>query len=173
MTVFVPQLTPVQMDHVSALLRFERANGAFFAQFVPKRPLRMLTDKGMADAVARLCREAETGQGGYFVVFDGGEIVARLNVVFDGERADIGYRVAQSHGGQGVATAMVAAALEILKEDGFDLATAHALSSNPGSIRVLEKCGFGVNRVDQGGGKALGFDGDIVHFEQALLPELA
>ncbi len=67
---------------------------------------------------------------------------------------------------------MVRDALKKLKEDGFDMVTAHALSSNPASIRVLEKCGFGISRIDQDGGKAFGFDADVVHFEQLLLVEL-
>lgn len=171
MSAFVPQLTPIAPDHVLALLRFERGNADYFVQFVPKRPLRMLTDEGMAEAVDILCHEAKTGQGAYYVVFDGDDIVARLNLVYDGERADLGYRVAQSHAGQGVATAMVQQALEKLSEDGFDLATAHALSSNPASIRVLEKSGFGVSRIDQNGAEAFGFEGDIVHLEQLLLVE--
>lgn len=171
MSVFEPQLTPISEGHVAALLRFERGNGDYFAEFVPKRPLRMLTDEGMAEAVNILCDEARTGRGAYYVVFDGDDIVARLNLVYDGERADLGYRVAQSHAGQGVATAMVRQALEKLRDDGFDVATAHALSSNPASIRVLEKCGFGVSRIDQDGGAAFGFEGDIVHLEQMLIVE--
>ncbi|MCF4099002.1 GNAT family N-acetyltransferase [Maritalea mediterranea] len=167
------ELTPVHIDHVPALLRFERSNADYFAQFVPKRPLKMLTDKGMAAAVKQLCHEAETGQGAYFVVLKGDEVIARLNLVFDGEQADIGYRVGESHAGQGIATQMVQCALDWLKEEGFDVATAHALSSNPGSVRVLEKCGFGVNRVDQDGGAAFGFDGDVAHFEQMLIVEPA
>lgn len=171
MSVFVPQLTPIAIEHVPDLLRFERSNADYFTQFVPKRSLRMLTDEGMAEAVGILCHEAETGQGAYYVVFDGDDIVARLNLVYDGERADLGYRVAESHAGQGVASSMVQQALEKLNEDGFDIATAHALSSNPASIRVLEKCGFGVSRIDQDGGKAFGFEGDVVHLEQLLIVE--
>lgn len=170
---FVVQLTPIHLDHVPALLRFERGNADYFEQFVPKRPLEMLTDRGMTEAVAKLCNEAESGQGAYFVVFEGDDVIARLNLVFDGERADVGYRVAESHVGKGIATQMVNAALEKLKADGFDMATAHALSSNPGSVRVLEKCGFGVNRVDQDRGKTFGFEGDIVHLEQMLIVEPA
>ncbi|WP_424982786.1 GNAT family N-acetyltransferase [Maritalea sp. S77] len=167
--VFAVQLTPIHLDHVPALLRFERSNADYFEQFVPPRPLKMLTDKGMLDAVNALCEEAQSGQGAYFVVLEQDEVIARLNLTYDGERADIGYRVGEGHVGKGLATQMVQHALDKLKDDGFDVVTAHALSSNPGSVRVLEKCGFGVSRVDQDGGQAFGFEGDVVHFEQVLL----
>lgn len=171
MTAATFKLTPIHVDHVPALLRFERGNADYFAQYVPPRPLKMLTDQGMLDAVNVLCHEAETGQGAYFVVLEQDEVIGRINLIYDGERADIGYRVGEGHAGKGLATQMVQQALDKLKEDGFDVATAHALSTNAGSVRVLEKCGFGVSRVDQNGGEAFGFDGDVVHFEQVLLAE--
>lgn len=171
MAVAAVELTPIHVDHVPALLRFERGNADYFASFVPPRSMKMLTDRGMLEAVKLLCHEAETGQGAYFVVLENHEVIGRLNLTYDGERADLGYRVDEGHAGKGLATKMVHLALEKLKADGFDVATAHALSRNPGSLRVLGKCGFGVNRVDQNGGAALGFEGDIVHFEHILLPE--
>ncbi len=101
MSTFSPLLTPISLDHLIPLLRFERSNADYFEQFVPKRPLRMLTDEGMTEAIGILCHEAETGQGAYYVVFDDDDIVARINLVYDGERVDLGYRVAESMLGAG------------------------------------------------------------------------
>jgi RimJ/RimL family protein N-acetyltransferase len=54
---------------------------------------------------------------------------------------EVGYWIAGSHWGRGVATAALAA---FLVEDEHRPLVAHVAVHNPGSRRVLEKCGFTV-----------------------------
>lgn len=56
----------------------------------------------------------------------------------DGER-DVGYWIGREHWGKGVATAALAA---FVAEVTVRPLHAHVATSNVGSIRVLEKCGF-------------------------------
>jgi RimJ/RimL family protein N-acetyltransferase len=57
----------------------------------------------------------------------------------DGER-DVGYWVGREHWGKGVATAALSAFLDELETRPLH---AHVATHNVGSIRVLERCGFG------------------------------
>jgi RimJ/RimL family protein N-acetyltransferase len=52
---------------------------------------------------------------------------------------EVGYWIARSHWGRGVATAALASLLEIEPRRPL---VAHVATHNPGSRRVLEKCGF-------------------------------
>jgi RimJ/RimL family protein N-acetyltransferase len=56
----------------------------------------------------------------------------------DGER-DVGYWIGRAHWGQGIATSALSAFLDV---DRARPLHAHVDTTNPGSIRVLEKCGF-------------------------------
>jgi RimJ/RimL family protein N-acetyltransferase len=56
----------------------------------------------------------------------------------DGER-DVGYWIGRDHWGKGVATAALSAFLDVVPTRPIH---AHVVITNPGSIRVLEKCGF-------------------------------
>jgi RimJ/RimL family protein N-acetyltransferase len=56
----------------------------------------------------------------------------------DGER-DVGYWVGREHWGKGVATAALTAFLDVVRTRPLH---AHVVTTNPASIRVLEKCGF-------------------------------
>lgn len=68
--------------------------------------------------------------------------------VHDEER-DVGYWIGREHWGKGVATAALASFLTLLEERPL---FAHVAEHNVGSIRVLEKCGFGpVDRVEIAG----------------------
>jgi RimJ/RimL family protein N-acetyltransferase len=65
---------------------------------------------------------------------------------FDGER-DLGYGIAREHWGKGFVTRAVQAFLLI--ENTRPLG-ARVAAHNPGSIRVLEKCGFAFVKTDHG-----------------------
>ena len=56
----------------------------------------------------------------------------------DGERL-VGYWIGREHWGKGVATAALAAFLDVVRTRPLH---AHVATANPASIRVLEKCGF-------------------------------
>jgi RimJ/RimL family protein N-acetyltransferase len=65
---------------------------------------------------------------------------------FDGER-DLGYGIAKEHWGKGFATRAVQAFLLI--ENTRPLGARVAIH-NPGSVRVLEKCGFKYVKIEHG-----------------------
>jgi RimJ/RimL family protein N-acetyltransferase len=59
----------------------------------------------------------------------------------------VGYWIGKEHWGKGVATRALAAFLQLVTERPLH---AHVAKHNVGSIRVLEKCGFSVERVESG-----------------------
>ena len=64
----------------------------------------------------------------------------------DGAR-HVGYWIGKEHWGKGVATKTLAAFLQLVNERPLH---AHVVEHNVASIRVLEKCGFSVERVERG-----------------------
>jgi len=65
----------------------------------------------------------------------------------DGVRL-VSYWIGKEHWGKGVATRALAAFLHLVTERPL---RAHVAKHNVGSIRVLEKCGFSVEREESGG----------------------
>ena len=65
----------------------------------------------------------------------------------DGARL-VGYWIGKEHWGKGVATRALAAFLHIVTERPL---YAHVARHNAGSIRVLEKCGFSLEREESAG----------------------
>jgi RimJ/RimL family protein N-acetyltransferase len=61
----------------------------------------------------------------------------------DGKR-EVGYWIGKGHWGKGVATA---ASSQFLKVEGTRPLYGHVAKHNLGSIRVLEKCGFVIDRA--------------------------
>ncbi|HEX7070684.1 MAG TPA: GNAT family N-acetyltransferase [Rhodothermales bacterium] len=62
----------------------------------------------------------------------------------DGDRL-VGYWIGREHWGRGIATAALAAFLQVVTDRPL---RAHAASRNTASIRVLEKCGFRFERSE-------------------------
>ncbi|GAB7181154.1 GNAT family N-acetyltransferase [Kitasatospora sp. Ki12] len=136
-------LEPLRPDHAEALLAFERANRAYFARSVPDRG-----DAYFAEFPARhaaLLAEQAAGTCRFHVVRDAdGELVGRVNLVdlVDGS-AEVGYRIAASAAGRGIATAAVAEVCR-LAADGYGLRALTAVTTvdNPASQTVLARNGF-------------------------------
>ena len=162
-------LEKIAPRHSAALLLFERDNAPYFEEYVPTRPAEMLTDNGMAKAIDALVDEMDRGEGFYFVALDVDEIVGRLNITFEGDAAEVGYRVGQATAGHGLAGWMLEEGINRVKAyEKISRLTGHALSSNPASIRVLERANFNLIKVDVGGGAKVGMTGDIHFFERQI-----
>ncbi len=139
----VPELQRLRDDHGPSLLAFELANRAYFATWVPDRG-----DDYFADFDARLRdRLAEQAAGVcqfHVLVEHDGAVVGRINVidVADGS-AELGYRIAESVAGRGVATAAVREMCTRAARE-YGLATLHAKTTldNLGSLAVLARAGF-------------------------------
>jgi [ribosomal protein S5]-alanine N-acetyltransferase len=139
----MPDLQLVRLDHVPALLAFERENRAYFAASVPDRG-----DEFFAEFDTRLAQLLEWQAAGtdYFhlLVAEGGEVVGRVNLAeVAGGSAELGYRIAQKAAGQGLATAAVRKVRELAAtEYGLSRLRARVTLDNPASRKVLEHNGF-------------------------------
>ncbi|MFC0844474.1 GNAT family N-acetyltransferase [Streptomyces noboritoensis] len=139
----MPQLQRLHLDHAPALLEFERQNRAYFAASVPDRG-----DHYFAHFDARLAAllaEQATGLCHFHVVVDGGgEVLGRVNLVdvADGS-ADLGYRIAESAAGRGLATASVREVCALAAtEYGLTGLRASTTLDNTASQAVLARTGF-------------------------------
>lgn len=137
------RLELLAMCHATALEAFERENRAFFATRIGDRGDDFF-DRFNALLADRV-EENETGQSLLGVVVDRAEnIVARINLtdVDDGELSELGYRVAESAQGRGVATWGVTQLLHLAADRGVRVVNSRVATTNPASQRVLEACGF-------------------------------
>ena len=106
-----------------------------------------------ASPTARFFYEKITGCGAVFwALEDGGEIIGELYAFFDLEDKDFAdgkstaylcaFRVKAGHRGMGLGSRLMAAALEELKEMGFEYATIGAEYDEPQNIRLYKRLGF-------------------------------
>ncbi|MFD5081254.1 GNAT family N-acetyltransferase [Kitasatospora sp. NPDC058406] len=131
--------------HADALLAFERENRAYFARSVPDRGDGYFTPDGFAGRHAALLAEQATGACHFHVVLDaGGTLLGRVNLVdAAGGSAGLGYRVAESASGRGVARAAVEEACRLAATAyGLTALTAVTTLDNAPSRAVLARTGF-------------------------------
>ncbi|GAA3467225.1 GNAT family N-acetyltransferase [Nonomuraea roseola] len=139
----MPELQRLRSDHASALLAFERENRAYFAASIPDRG-----DAYFAEFDARhaaLLDEQAAGVIHFHVLVDGdGVILGRVNLVdvADGS-AELGYRIAKSASGQGLATTAVRRVCALAATE-YALTTLRAATTldNLASQTVLARTGF-------------------------------
>ncbi|MFJ9441132.1 GNAT family N-acetyltransferase [Kitasatospora sp. NPDC101235] len=136
-------LEPLRPDHAEALLAFERANRAYFARSIPDRGDAYFAE--FADRHAALLAEQAEGTCRFHVIRDAaGDLVGRVNLVdlVDGT-AELGYRIAESATGRGLATAAVAEVCRLAATAyGLTTVTAATTFDNPASQAVLAHNGF-------------------------------
>ncbi|NDL56587.1 GNAT family N-acetyltransferase [Phytoactinopolyspora mesophila] len=137
------RLERLRPDHAQALLTFEQENRAYFARSVPDRG-----DAYFAEFSARhhaLLDEQDTGSIHFHLVLDEDDVVVgRVNLVdVAGGTAELGYRIAESASGKGVAKAAVREVCRLAAET-YELVTLTAVTThdNPASKAVLEGSGF-------------------------------
>ncbi|WP_030759112.1 GNAT family N-acetyltransferase [Streptomyces sp. NRRL F-2664] len=137
------ELQRLRAEHAPALLAFERANRAYFAESVPDRG-----DAYFAEFDARLAEllaGQEAGRDHLHLIIGGdGEVLGRVNLidVEDGS-AELGFRVAKEAAGRGLATNAVRQALVLAADTyGLRLLRAAATVDNTGSRTVLQRTGF-------------------------------
>jgi len=139
----VPELQRLRADHAAAVLAFELANRAYFAEFINDRG-----DEFFGQFAARhaaLLAEQETGRGAYYVLVDeDGSVLGRFNLFFTGDgTANLGYRVAEHVAGRGVATATARELCELAAtRHGIRTLRAATSHENVASRKVLAKAGF-------------------------------
>jgi ribosomal-protein-alanine N-acetyltransferase len=153
----VPELQPLHVDHAEAVLAFELTNRSYFAASI--------SDRGdeyfhrFAERHAALLAEQASGIGAYYVLVAGdGSVMGRFNlIVAEDGIADLGYRVAESVAGRGVATTAVRELCALAAErHGVHTLRAAITPANIASQKVLLKAGFvavGPAKPEQLGGK--------------------
>ncbi|MEW2582873.1 GNAT family N-acetyltransferase [Streptomyces virginiae] len=137
------ELQRLRAEHAPALLAFERANRAYFAESVPDRG-----DAYFADFDTRhgelLAGQAAGRDHLHLIIGGDGEVLGRVNLidVEDGS-AELGFRVAKDAAGRGLATSAVRQVL-VLAADTYGLRTLRAAATvdNTGSRTVLQRTGF-------------------------------
>lgn len=139
----MPELQRLRLDHGPALLTFEQENRAYFAASIPDRG-----DDYFAEFDARLTAlVAEQAAGLHYfhvLVDDGGNVLGRVNLidVADGS-AELGYRIAKSASGQGLATSAVRQVCALAAtEYGLTTLRAETTLDNSASRTVLTRTGF-------------------------------
>lgn len=139
----MPELQRLRPDHAPALLAFERENRAYFARHVPDRG-----DAYFDDFDARheaLLAEQTAGTCHFHLLVGGdGEVLGRVNLVdvADSE-AEIGYRIAETATGRGLATSAVRQVCGVAgAEYGLRALRAATDAENAGSRAVLARAGF-------------------------------
>jgi ribosomal-protein-alanine N-acetyltransferase len=153
----MPELQPLREDHAPAVLAFERMNRSYFAASISDRG-----DEYFQQFTARhtaLLAEQASGIGAYYVLIaDDGSVMGRFNLsLAEDGTADLGYRVAESVAGRGVATTAVRELCTLASEEhGLRTVRAATTEANIASQKVLLKAGFvavGPAKPEQLGGK--------------------
>ncbi|MFA9432319.1 GNAT family N-acetyltransferase [Egicoccus sp. AB-alg2] len=150
-------LRPAHEADPARVLAFERDNRTHFRTWVPDRGDAYFHLDAVAASLVNACGWWDAGTDRLLLVYAGAEVVGRVNLVDIAEgRAELGYRVGHDHQGRGIATAAVTDVLSLAPDWRIVEVRAHARVDNPGTARVLERCGFThvVRRRD-----ALEFDG--------------
>lgn len=141
----VPELVRLHLDHVPAVLAFERENREYFAASVPDRGDDYFANFG--ERLRALLAEQDAGVCRFHLLLDDdGEVLGRVNLVdiADGS-ADLGFRIAEKAANKGLATKAVAWIRALAVEEyGLSRLTAAAALDNAGSRAVLAKAGFEV-----------------------------
>ncbi len=137
----------LSLDDVAVLAPLIRANREFLAPWDPVRSEEYFTDEFQATLVRNSLAQHEVGSTVPHVILLDGAVVGRItlsNIVRGPfQSSNLGYWVAQSVNGRGVATAAVAALVRLaFGEYRLHRIEAGTLVHNLGSQRVLERNGF-------------------------------
>ena len=139
-------LLVLDRTHAPEMLELRLRNREHFLTGEPVRPDRFFTLEGQREALAAAEDERAAGTRLLFGVADGGELAGyvALSQIFRGsfQNAYLGYAIDVEHGGRGLATAAVGAAVGHAWEIGLHRVQANVLPENVASRRVLEKNAF-------------------------------
>jgi len=143
-TTTIRQAVPADARALAALYRVERA---FLAPFEPDRGESFFTEATQRVRLAELAERRRAGAGDAWVILDDGEpagVISLSNVVRGPlQSANLGYWVAATANGRGLATKAVGQVIQVaFGEIGLHRLEAGTLVDNLASRRVLEKNGF-------------------------------
>jgi len=141
------ELTLLREQDAQALWVFETTHRHYFESWINARPEAFYTPEGFDQALQTALQQQAADQAFHYLIWLGGELVGRINLtqVRRGsfQSASLGYRIAPTHSGQGLASDAVHAILKkAFQAHGLQRLEATARPENPASIRVLLKNGF-------------------------------
>lgn len=137
----------LRRDDACRLLEFEQKNRHWFEQYIEARGAAFYSPGGVQEHIDLFLEAHAQGKFHPCVIVDAdGAIVGRANLKDIDRRAgtaEIGYRIAESHAGNGLATDAVRFLIELARgEWQLEQLLAYVAHKNTASIRVLEKCSF-------------------------------
>lgn len=126
---------------------FELAHRAYFEQWVNARGDAFYTADGFAAALRSALAQQAKGDAFHYLVWEAGALAGRVNLtqVRRGafQSASLGYRLAPTHGGQGLTSRVVADVVKkAFQHHQLQRLEATARPENPASVRILQKNGF-------------------------------
>ncbi|WP_335944296.1 GNAT family N-acetyltransferase [Pseudomonas sp. G166] len=135
-----------------ALLAFERDNREWFERHIDPRDPAFYSVQGVTEHIATYLADFAAGAWHPFVIEDPeGKIVGRANLkdidLAEGS-AEVGYRIAQSACGQGLATLAVKHLIQQAQVHWrLNRLVAHVYAGNIASAKVLKRCGFLIEQL--------------------------
>lgn len=165
-------LEPPTLNDVDAILAFELRNRAFFERTINARPPTYYAEAGVQQAVTDAMQDAQRDAAYQYLVRDvSGTLVGRVNLTrvrrAHFHSAELGYRVAESAGGKGVATEAVRQVVQrAFGEHGLQRLEATARPENEGSVKVLVRNGFSPFGRSTRSFELAGHWYDLLHFER-------
>lgn len=135
----------------AALLDFEVENRGWFESHIEARDPAFYSLRGVAEHIESYLSGYASGAWHPFVIEDGRQrIVGRANlksIDLSAGCAEVGYRIGQSTCGQGLATLALNHLIQQAQARwGLTQLVAHVYKDNAGSRKVLDRCGFVLER---------------------------
>lgn len=139
-------LASLSHEHLESLYQFEIENRDWFESLIAPRGNGFYSLQSMQQHIADCLAEHANSRASAYILIQHNQIVARANlkaICLNKGVAEVGYRVAQSAVGKGVASFALQQLIAIA-EHKFRLQRlqAEVLENNPASKRVLQKHGF-------------------------------
>lgn len=141
------ELTLLRASDASALWAFENDHRQYFETWINARPGIFYTPEGFAQTLQNALLEQAADKAFHYLIWQTDQLVGRINLTqvrrAHFQSASLGYRIAPSHSGQGLASDAVSAVMhQAFHVHGLRRLEATARPENPASIRVLLKNGF-------------------------------
>lgn len=141
------RIRTLRPDDADRLLQFERDNRAWFERHIAPRGDAFYSPDGVRDHILEFLAAHRAGRLHPCLLLGANDtVLGRVNlrnIDATGRSADVGYRIAESHAGRGLATLAVRHLIDLARSR-WRLArlVADVAATNTASARVLDKCGF-------------------------------
>ena len=140
------RIEPLEMKHAPFIQRYA-SDAAIAATTTIPHPY---PENGGEESVRRAMRYQAEGVGIVYAVYDDETFIGLCGSRMKEGRPNLFYWIAKPFWGQGYGTAAAFAVLKrVFSEKGYPLVAARSLVDNPGSIRILEKCGFQYESIEE------------------------